>query len=195
MFNCLIVQRNFNYYLITILKKLNREKTNELVRILRIATYMYEIKNMIEHNQTFQKINSLLEKIKPDIEGEELYRTHRDVSDYSIIAARPFPYSPVMTPHFDAIVKKVSSTRPLLTKKYPAAQGKLNIVNATKQVEPSKDANELYQLHASSDYSTLPSKHWGGLQSKKNLRGKKTQKKRNKNKKFKSKKHIKSKKL
>jgi len=162
------------------LKKLDREKTNELIHILRVATSMYEIKNMIEHNETLQKINSLLEEIKPNIEAEELYRTHRDLSDYSIIAARPLPYSPVLRPHFDAVSKKVAAAGPSLKKKTHdySNEVKSSIVDMKKRVVPSEEANELYQLHASSDYSILPSKHWGGI---KNLRGKKS---RRKNKKF-----------
>ena len=173
------------------LKKLDREKTNELIRILRIATSMYEIKNMIENNKTLQRINSLLEEIKPDIESEELYRAHRDLSDYSIIASRPLPYSPVMRQYFYNVGKKVASTVPIFKKKahdYSSEiKSSVDKMKMKPHVEPSVEANELYKLHSSSDYSTLPSKYLGG---------KKTQKKRNKKSKKskKSKKYKKSKK-
>jgi hypothetical protein len=163
---------------ISTLQKLDRKKTNELIRILRVATSMYEIKNMIKHNETLQKINSLLEEIKPNIASEELYRTHRDVSDYSIIAHKPLPYSPVLRPHFDAGIKKVAAALPSFNKKAHdyASEVKSSIINMKKSVVPSEEANELYKLHASSDYSTLPAKNLGG---NKNLRGKKKSRRKN----------------
>jgi hypothetical protein len=81
-----------------------------------------------------------------------------------------------MRPHFDAVGKKVAAAVPIFKKKAHdySSEVKSSMVDIKKRVDPSEESNELYQLHASSDYSTLPSKHWGG---------KKTQRKRNKNKK------------